>query len=201
MKKLYILPALLAVLISCSEWKYSKGVKWEKPEYHSASNGTERSTEDRSTVSDRSDKVESKALSEEGAEPVTMTEAPARTSARRPGAPGDLEEATILVKEDDTLAEIPEDAVDIALRAESQGRKSRTLGIVGLVLSFTYIFAIVGLILAIIGLIKGVNSLRAPYNTPKGVSMARTGVVTSSITIGLYLLAVLLIVLLVILLI
>lgn len=194
MKKIYILLALVSVLFSCSEWKYSKGVKWKQPEYHAAQ--TKHTEIKENQVLAQNDEPAAQA-EEEVALPETVSEPAAEIGSITHETLPEPEEMTILVKEEDSVVEVSADAMQIALDAEHDGKVSRTLGIIGLVATVIYIFAFVGLIVSIIGLTKGIKSLKADYNTPEGVRMARTGVVTSSIVIGLNVLAILLVALLI----
>lgn len=196
MKNTYLIFTLFLVLASCSEWKYSKGLKAKQPERYTLGKGAEQQpAENLATTTAR--RAEPAGETET---PVTdnvvlsETATPARSAEAETAAPAlpvDLDEVTVLRHEGDTLESVDEEALDIAFAAEKHGRTSRTLGIIGLILTLTYLFALVGLVLSIIALIKGVKSLKARYNTPDGVRMARAGVITSSIVIGLYVLFIL----------
>jgi hypothetical protein len=85
----------------------------------------------------------------------------------------------------------------LAYEAEFQGKKSRDLSITGLLLSFLPFVGLVGLILSIIALAKGIKALNARYITEDGLRWAKTGVVISSISIGLRVLAIILILVLI----
>ena len=92
--------------------------------------------------------------------------------------------------------ENPEAIKYLAIEAEERGRKSRNLGIAGFVLSFIPFLGIVGLIFSIISLSNGIKGLKSRYITEDGLRWARTGVVFSSLSLGLRVLAVILIIVL-----
>lgn len=190
MKNLYTLLALLVVLASCSEWKYTRGITLKQPEYHASKAKATDAREERTiaSVKDEPESAQEPESPKEPEEAVTDGENATSTESQ------DAEEITILVRnEDDSLQTVSPEMVRMAFDAEEQGRKSRNLGIAGLALTLTYIFAFIGLILSIIGLIKGINSLRSRYNTPKGLRMARAGIITSSIIVGLYVLLIIIV--------
>jgi hypothetical protein len=84
----------------------------------------------------------------------------------------------------------------LAYEAEFQGKRSRDLSITGLLLSFLPFVGLAGLILSIIGLSKGIKALNARYITEDGLRWAKTGVIISSISIGLRVLAIIFIIVL-----
>ncbi len=190
MKKIYLLLTLLLVFASCSEWKYSKGAKWEQPQRYKLSKATEQPQA--VAISEKDEPVEENIFPEEKSSTKATAEAPETETA--PLSP-DVEQLTVIDRDDDTVYVATPEATRIAFNAEDNGRRSRNMGITGLALTLTYILAFVGLVFSIIGLIYGIKSLKASYNTPKGVKMARTGVITSSIVIGLYILSIIVLVL------
>lgn len=92
--------------------------------------------------------------------------------------------------------ENPETIKYLAIDAEERGKKSRNLGIAGLILSFVPFLGLVGLIFSIISLSNGIKGLRSRYITEDGLRWAKTGVVLSSISLGLRVLAIILIIVL-----
>ena len=197
MKRLFTFLLTASILVSCSDWKYSNGVKSHKGSYTTLNNSKKsvnEITDDKNvalTVKDENIVSESAPI--EPFEPILENQNTKQVN---------TEERLILVKtkvleqEEDSIKEVDPLILKEALDAEDQGRRSRNFGIASLILQLLPFFGILGLVFGIIGLSKGIQSLRAAYNTPKGVSMAKTGVVISSITIALYtLLLVLLVVL------
>jgi hypothetical protein len=205
MNKIVILFFGLFIAASCSELKYKHAVKRTLVSYHT-SNKSEKEIENDS-------KLNAKQV------PVAETSIAQNTSDETAVQPLELDENTTLVNhtsselttenqpisvlavktkvfenEEDSTKSVSPQKIKEALDAENLGVKSRNLGIAGFIFQFTFIFGFVGLILSIIGLMKGIKSLRADYNTPKGVTNAKIGVVFSSITLGFYALILLLLV-------
>ena len=188
MKKIFAFIVMVSILVSCSDWKYSSGVKRQKRTY---------------VYSDQKSKTEKEILSEnENAisvideEITTQYETVEAIELKVEGQTENNENQIILVNtkkienDEDSLKPVSQSVVDEALKAERKGKFSQNFGIAGLILTITLIFGFVGLVLSIIGLTNGINSLKANYNTPEGLRMARTGVILSSIVVGLYAIAV-----------
>lgn len=191
MKKIFAFIVMVSILVSCSDWKYSNGVKRQKRTY---------------VYSDQKSKTEKEILSEnENAisvideEITTQNETVEAIELKIEGqteTTENNENQIILVNtkkienDEDSLKPVSQSVVDEALKAERKGKYSQNFGIAGLILTITLIFGFVGLVLSIIGLTNGINSLKANYNTPEGLRMARTGVILSSIVVGLYAIAV-----------
>lgn len=199
MKNIFTLLLMISILASCSEWKYSNGVKRQKSSYTYLNSNAPSENE---IVAE---KERNKSFSDEEIMPQNQTvETFDPSMVKQEFANESPENETILVKtkklesDEDSIKPVSQEMVDKAMEAEELGRKSRNFGIAGIILQITSIFAIVGLVLSIIGLIKGIKSLRADYNTPRGVKMARTGVILSSITIALYLLLIVIVIALII---
>lgn len=195
MKKIFTLLLMISILVSCSDWKYSNGVKRQKRSYTYLNQKTPAEPEI------IAEKERNNTLTDEEIVPQNQTvEAFDPNIVKQKIATETIENETILVKtkklesDEDSIKPLSQEMVDQAMDAEELGRKSRNFGIAGLILQITSIFAIVGLVLSIIGLVKGIKSLRADYNTPRGVRMARLGVVFSSITIALYIILIVVVV-------
>lgn len=200
MKNIFTLLLMISILVSCSDWKYSNGVKRQQRTY---SYLNQKALSENEIVAANNDK---KSTTVDESMPENQTsETIELNTAKQNLSIEPVEEKIILVKtkkleqeEDSIKPEVNQAMAYEAMESEEKGRKSRNFGIAGLILQITYIFGVVGLVLSIIGLIKGIQSLRADYNTPKGVKMARTGVILSSINIGIYLLSIIAIVLIII---
>lgn len=193
MKNLYLLFATVFVFASCSEWKYSKGTKWTQPEF-------------------KSQRAEITPVKKESTASTENTEAVAEKEMDTLPA---VEKAPQIIPNPTRIAEIKktkevEDSVAVtttdpeivrqALKAESKGRTSRTLAIISLALTIFPFFFAGALVCLIIAIIKGMSSLKARYNTPEGLKMARTGVIISFIVLALYILALLVLLFLILLL-
>jgi hypothetical protein len=197
MKKIFTLLLMISILVSCSDWKYSNGVKRQKRSYTylnpKAPAEKEILAEQRSNNSVSDEETIPQNQTVETVDPKLVKQEIATET---------VENETILVKtkklesDEDSIKPLTQEMVDEAAESEELGRESRNLGIAGLILQLTLIFGIVGLVLSIVGLAKGISSLIADYNTPKGVRMARTGVIFSSITIALYILPIIAIIIL-----
>lgn len=203
MKYIVYLVILFLGLTSCSEWKYSNGIgRSKKIVYRESQSSYSKTNESSESEIALKDEVDSITPSE-----IVFVEQPLNESLKEAIFPSiqpnnkSLRNETELrthadeVSPADSLEE--DDEVDPAvlsnaLDAERKGKQSRNIGIASLVVTLVFVLFFPGFILAIISLIKGINSLRAPYNTPQGVSMARTGILLSSISLILYLLAFLL---------
>lgn len=200
MKPLYLLFILLILFTSCSDWKYSNGTQWKKPESVSV----------RHTFNVPSEKSKAKVNEELAAEEseeeneiettgnvaeVTVTPVPAEASEIIVNPSYAHTEISRLKKDDDTIAR-DEEIVSQALKAEKQGKKGMIFGIIGIALTFMPFF-IVGFIFSIIALTKSISSLRSRYNTPKGLRQAKVGVILSSIALALSILALAAIILLI----
>lgn len=189
---------------SCSEWKYSNGIGRTKKIVYSESkrtysNATER-TESEIAFQDEVDSVYHKEVvfMEKSLNQSPKKEFFPRISSNKKSLQHETEFRTHVDDVSPTDSLDDQDEVDAAvlssaLDAEKKGKQSRNIGIASLVVTLVFVLFFPGFILAIISLIKGINSLRAPYNTPEGVSMARTGILLSSISLILYLLAFLLV--------
>lgn len=186
---------MVSILVSCSDWKYSNGVKRQKRTYvySNPKNTTESeiSTENEKAVSVIDEEITTKNQKLESVESAVESQ---------PETTENNENQIILVNtkklenEEDSLKPVNQSVVDEALEAEKKGKYSQNFGIAGLVLTITFIFGFVGLVLSIIGLTNGIKSLKAKYNTPEGLKMARTGVILSSIVVGLNAIAVIIVV-------
>lgn len=200
MKNIFTLLLMISILVSCSDWKYSNGVKRQQKTY---SYLNQKTTSQNEIVAEnnlkKSTTVDEFVPENQNGETIDLNTIKQNLSIEN------VEDKSIIVKtkkleqeEDSIKPEVNQAIASEAMDSEEKGRKSRNFGIAGLILQITYIFGVVGLVLSIIGLIKGIQSLRADYNTPKGVKMARTGVILSSINIGIYLLSIIAIVLIII---
>lgn len=184
MKNLYLLFATVFVFASCSEWKYSNGTKWTQPEF-------------------KSQRAEIVPVKKESTARTENTEAVAEKEMDTLPA---VEKAPQIIPNPTRIAEIKktkevEDSVSVtttdpeivrqALKAEKQGRNSQTLSIISLAMTLIPFFFIGALVCLIISIANGMSSLKARYNTPEGLKMARTGVTISFIVLGLYILALL----------
>lgn len=186
---------MVSILVSCSDWKYSNGVKRQKRTYVYTQakniNENETFTEKENTVSAIDEQIITQSEEVEANEPKVEG---------HKGTAENNENQIILVntkkleKDEDSLKPLNQSLVDEALEAEKKGKLSQNFGIAGLILTFTFIFGFVGLVLSIIGLTNGIKSLKAKYNTPEGLKMARTGVILSSVVIGLYAMAVIILI-------
>ena len=186
---------MVSILVSCSDWKYSNGVKRQKRTYVYTQakniNENETFTENENTVSAIDEQIITQSEEVEANEPKVEG---------HKGTAENNENQIILVntkkleKDEDSLKPLNQSLVDEALEAEKKGKLSQNFGIAGLILTFTFIFGFVGLVLSIIGLTNGIKSLKAKYNTPEGLKMARTGVILSSVVIGLYAMAVIILI-------
>jgi len=195
MKKIFTCIVLVSILVSCSDWKYSNGVKRQKRTYVYTQakniNENETFTENENTVSAIDEQIITQSEEVEANEPKVEG---------HKGTAENNENQIILVntkkleKDEDSLKPLNQSLVDEALEAEKKGKLSQNFGIAGLILTFTFIFGFVGLVLSIIGLTNGIKSLKAKYNTPEGLKMARTGVILSSVVIGLYAMAVIILI-------
>ena len=189
MKKIFTLILMVSILVSCSDWKYSNGVKRQKRTYVYSNprntNESEFSAENEKTVSVIDEEITTKNQKLESVESAVESQ---------PETIENNEAQIILVNtkklenDEDSIKPVSDAMVDEALYAEKVGEKSKNLGIAGLFLQIVPFLGIVGLILAAIGLGKGLQSLRADYNTSEGIDKARMGVIFSSIAIGLYIL-------------
>lgn len=199
MKKIFTLLLMISILVSCSDWKYSNGVKRQKRNYTSlnAENlpQNELLAEKEVQIAENNADIPSENQDVEAKEPIIHSTSPSLESTENQNI---LVKTKLIENVDDSIKPVDQIMVNEAFDAEEKGKKSRNFGIAGLILQVTYIFGVVGLVLSIIGLIKGIQSLRADYNTPKGVKMARTGVILSSITIGIYFLSIIALLLLII---
>ncbi len=200
MKNIFTLLLMISILVSCSDWKYSNGVKRQQKTYSYLNQKTPSENE---IVAEnnlkKSTSVDEFVPENQIGETIDLNTIKQNLSIEN------VEDKSIIVKtkkleqeEDSIKPEVNQAIAYEAQESEEKGRKSRNFGVAGLILQITYIFGVVGLVLSIIGLIKGIQSLRADYNTPKGVKMARTGVILSSITIGIYLLSIIAILILII---
>lgn len=195
MKKVFTLILLVSILVSCSDWKYSNGVKRQKRTYVYSNpksiTESEISTENEKAVSVIDEEITTKNQKLESVESAVESQ---------PEATENNENQIILVNtkklenDEDSLKPVNQSVVDEALEAEKKGKYSQNFGIAGLILTITFIFGFVGLVLSIIGLTNGIKSLKAKYNTPEGLKMARTGVILSSIVVGLNAIAVIIVV-------
>ncbi len=195
MKKVFTLILLVSILVSCSDWKYSNGVKRQKRTYvysnPKSTTESEISTENEKAVSVIDEEITTKNQKLESVESAVESQ---------PEATENNENQIILVNtkklenDEDSLKPVNQSVVDEALEAEKKGKYSQNFGIAGLILTITFIFGFVGLVLSIIGLTNGIKSLKAKYNTPEGLKMARTGVILSSIVVGLNAIAVIIVV-------
>ena len=195
MKKVFTLILLVSILVSCSDWKYSNGVKRQKRTYvysnPKSTTESEISTENEKAVSVIDEEITTKNQKLESVESAVESQ---------PEATENNENQIILVNtkklenDEDSLKPVNQSVVDEALEAEKKGNYSQNFGIAGLILTITFIFGFVGLVLSIIGLTNGIKSLKAKYNTPEGLKMARTGVILSSIVVGLNAIAVIIVV-------
>ena len=160
---------MVSILVSCSDWKYSNGVKRQKRTYvySNPKNTTESeiSTENEKAVSVIDEEITTKNQKLESVESAVESQ---------PETTENNENQIILVNtkklenEEDSLKPVNQSVVDEALEAEKKGKYSQNFGIAGLVLTITFIFGFVGLVLSIIGLTNGIKSLKAKYNTPEG---------------------------------
>jgi TolA-binding protein len=195
MKKVFTLILLVSILVSCSDWKYSNGVKRQKRTYvysnPKSTTESEISAENEKAVSVIDEEITTKNQKLESVESAVESQ---------PEATENNENQIILVNtkklenDEDSLKPVNQSVVDEALEAEKKGKYSQNFGIAGLILTITFIFGFVGLVLSIIGLTNGIKSLKAKYNTPEGLKMARTGVILSSIVVGLNAIAVIIVV-------
>ena len=195
MKKVFTLILLVSILVSCSDWKYSNGVKRQKRTYVYSNpksiTESEISTENEKAVSVIDEEITTKNQKLESVESAVESQ---------PETTENNDNQIILVNtkklenDEDSLKPVNQSVVDEALEAEKKGKYSQNFGIAGLILTITFIFGFVGLVLSIIGLTNGIKSLKAKYNTPEGLKMARTGVILSSIVVGLNAIAVIIVV-------
>ena len=195
MKKVFTLILLVSILVSCSDWKYSSGVKRQKRTYvysnPKSTTESEISTENEKAVSVIDEEITTKNQKLESVESAVESQ---------PETTENNDNQIILVNtkklenDEDSLKPVNQSVVDEALEAEKKGKYSQNFGIAGLILTITFIFGFVGLVLSIIGLTNGIKSLKANYNTPEGLRMARTGVILSSIVVGLNAIAVIIVV-------
>ena len=195
MKKVFTLILLVSILVSCSDWKYSNGVKRQKRTYvysnPKSTTESEISTENEKAVSVIDEEITTKNQKLESVESAVESQ---------PETTENNEAQIILVNtkklenDEDSIKPVNQSVVDEALEAEKKGKYSQNFGIAGLILTITFIFGFVGLVLSIIGLTNGIKSLKAKYNTPEGLKMARTGVILSSIVVGLNAIAVIIVV-------
>ncbi len=195
MKKVFTLILLVSILVSCSDWKYSNGVKRQKRTYvysnPKSTTESEISTENEKAVSVIDEEITTKNQKLESVESAVESQ---------PETTENNDNQIILVNtkklenDEDSLKPVNQSVVDEALEAEKKGKYSQNFGIAGLILTITFIFGFVGLVLSIIGLTNGIKSLKAKYNTPEGLKMARTGVILSSIVVGLNAIAVIIVV-------
>jgi TolA-binding protein len=195
MKKIFAFIVMVSILVSCSDWKYSNGVKRQKRTYvysnPKSTTESEISTENEKAVSVIDEEITTKNQKLESVESAVESQ---------PEATENNENQIILVNtkklenDEDSLKPVNQSVVDEALEAEKKGKYSQNFGIAGLILTITFIFGFVGLVLSIIGLTNGIKSLKAKYNTPEGLKMARTGVILSSIVVGLNAIAVIIVV-------
>jgi TolA-binding protein len=198
MKKIFTLILLVSILVSCSDWKYSNGVKRQKRTY--VYSNPKSTTE--SEISSENEKAVS-VIDEEITPKNQKLESLESEIESQPETTENNEAQIILVKtkklenDEDSVKPVSQSMVDEALDAENEGKKSRNLGIAGFILQFIPFLGIIGLILAAVALSKGTKSLKANYNTPRGIDMARVGVIFSSISIALYILRILIVVLLI----
>lgn len=204
MKYFIYLVILFLGFTSCSEWKYSNGIgRTKKIVYSEPKRSHSKAVERTQSEIAFNDEVDSVFQTE-----AVFTEQPLKQSSKEGFFPrissnkksryhetefrmhaDDVSPTDSLDEED----EVDEAVLSSALDAEKKGKQSRNIGIASLVVTLVFVLFFPGFILAIISLIKGINSLRAPYNTPEGISMARTGILLSSISLILYLLAFLLV--------
>ncbi|TXI86863.1 MAG: hypothetical protein E6Q37_03170 [Crocinitomicaceae bacterium] len=200
MKYIVYFAVLFLALTSCSEWKYSNGIGRSKKIVYRDAEAT-RTTDTKQVsseiaVNSVADSVVQPDLTEAqfgvkraAVSPVSLKQV-TRIDEPRLQPHATVDPLTESVEEE----EKPDPSiVSSALEAERKGRQSRNLGIAGLAVTILLVLFFPGFLLAVISLIKGINSMRSQYNTPEGISMARTGIVLSSITLILYLLAFLLI--------
>jgi len=191
MKKIFTLILMVSILVSCSDWKYSNGVKRQKRSYvysnPKSAAEKEITAENELAFSVIDEEITTQSEKVEAIEPKIE----GQTS-----TPENNENQIILVKtknlenDEDSLKPVSQSVVDEALKAEKKGKLSRNFGLAGLILQILpYIGSLIGLILSIVALSAGIQSLKAKYNTPEGLKMARTGVILSSIVVGLYALA------------
>lgn len=195
MKKIFTLILMVSILVSCSDWKYSNGVKRQKRTYvysnPKSTTESEISTENEKAVSVIDEEITTKNQKLESVKSAVESQ---------PETTENNENQIILVNtkklenDEDSLKPVNQSVVDEALEAEKKGKYSQNFGIAGLILTITFIFGFVGLVLSIIGLTNGIKSLKAKYNTPEGLKMARTGVILSSIVVGLNAIAVIIVV-------
>lgn len=204
MRYIVYLVILFLGLTSCSEWKYSNGIGRTKRVLYAESKSS------KSTVFERTEQTI--AFNTELDSVFLREELIVNPSKQRVETIGDFPRVQFrkkLAQNEDNLRphtdgisptdsldqeeEVDPAVVNGALDAERKGKQSRNIGIVSLVVTIVFVLFFPGFVLAIISLIKGINSLSAPYNTPEGISMARTGILLSSISLILYLLALLLV--------
>ncbi len=195
MKKVFTLILLVSILVSCSDWKYSNGVKRQKRTYvysnPKSTTESEISTENEKAVSVIDEEITTKNQKLESVESAVESQ-PENTENNE--AQIILVNTKKLENDEDSIKPVNQSVVDEALEAEKKGKYSQNFGIAGLILTITFIFGFVGLVLSIIGLTNGIKSLKAKYNTPEGLKMARTGVILSSIVVGLNAIAVIIVV-------
>ena len=195
MKKVFTLILLVSILVSCSDWKYSNGVKRQKRTYVYSNpksiTESEISTENEKAVSVIDEEITTKNQKLESVESAVESQ-PENTENNE--AQIILVNTKKLENDEDSIKPVNQSVVDEALEAEKKGKYSQNFGIAGLILTITFIFGFVGLVLSIIGLTNGIKSLKAKYNTPEGLKMARTGVILSSIVVGLNAIAVIIVV-------
>jgi hypothetical protein len=196
MKKIFTLILMVSILVSCSDWKYSNGVKRQKRTYvysnPTSTSESEISTENEKAVSVIDEEITTKNQKFESVESALESQ---------PETTENNEAQIILVNtkklenDEDSIKPVSQLMVNQAIEAEEEGEKSRNLGLAGLILQIILFPGIAGLVLSIISFRNGTSSLKADYNTPKGLKMARTGVVLSSIGIGIFVLRLLVIIL------
>ena len=195
MKKVFTLILLVSILVSCSDWKYSSGVKRQKRTYVYSD---PKSKTEKEILSENENALS--VIDEEITTPSETVEAFELKVEGQTETTENNENQIILVNtkkienDEDSLKPVSQSVVDEALKAEKKGKYSQNFGIAGLILTITLIFGFVGLVLSIIGLTNGIKSLKAKYNTPEGLKMARTGVILSSIVVGLNAIAVIIVV-------
>jgi TolA-binding protein len=188
MKKIFTLILMVSILISCSDWKYSNGVKRHKRSYvySNPKSTTEKdiSTENEITVSVIDEQITTQNQTVESAESAVESQSETTENSENQII---LVNTKNLENDEDSLKSLSQSAVDEALDAEKKGKLSHIFGIAGLILQLIpLIGSLIGLIFSLIALSAGIQSLKAKYNTPEGLKMARTGVILSSIVVGLY---------------